>query len=178
MVIAIFSEYNLNTSKHLKKAFLLYTNGTSCKRNNKVKMEINNIRKGMNLTRTDFTLPQNHVFNVTPDWLLGFSEGDGSFYSESNKNTLYFGIKQKGNEKFLLGIILNLTGFDNNGIRIDKKEKGMFLLTINNLNIIEFRIIPMFDNITWYSKKYLYYYDWKLIIKKEDIIILLKVNLY
>jgi hypothetical protein len=54
----------------------------------------------------------------------------------------------------------------------------MFLLTINNLNIIEFRIIPMFDNITWYSKKYLYYYDWKLIIKKEDIIILLKVNLY
>jgi len=67
VVIAIFSEYNLNTSKHLKKAFLLYTNGTSCKRNNKLKMEINNIRKGMNLTRTDFTLPQNHVFNVTPD---------------------------------------------------------------------------------------------------------------
>jgi hypothetical protein len=54
----------------------------------------------------------------------------------------------------------------------------MFLLTINNINIIEFILIPRFDQITWYSKKYLDYYDWKLIIKKEDIIILLKVNLY
>jgi hypothetical protein len=51
----------------------------------------------------------------------------------------------------LIGIkqfILNLTGFDNNGIRIDKKEKGMFLLTINNINIIEFILIPRFDQIT------------------------------
>jgi hypothetical protein len=132
----------------------------------------------MNLTRTDFTLPQNHVFNVTPDWLLGFSEGDGSFYSESNKNTLYFGIKQKGNEKFLLGIILNSIILRLFIVKRNIPFSFLSILIPLLSNPVKFRIIPMFDNITWYSKKYLYYYDWKLIIKKEDIIILLKVNLY
>lgn len=41
------------------------------------------------------------------------------------------------------GIIINL-----NGIRIDLKEKGLYLLSVMDKNIIELVIIPFFDGLT------------------------------
>ena len=73
-------------------------------------------------------------------WLLGFSEGDGSFYFESHKNALFFSIKQKGNETLLIAIkdfFHNLASDKlidkkESGVRIDAKDKGMFLLSVYN----------------------------------------------
>ena len=69
VIIAIFSRYNLNTLKHLnfldfKRAFLLYTEHNS--REARDKTVIDSIRGGMNLGRIDFSLPEDHVFNITP----------------------------------------------------------------------------------------------------------------
>ena len=36
----------------------------------------------MNSLRTNFKLPADHVIKITPYWLIGFIEGDGSFSVE------------------------------------------------------------------------------------------------
>ena len=41
-------------------------------------------------------MPKNHEIRITPYWLLGFVEGDGSFFVRST-GVLTFSIKQKGN---------------------------------------------------------------------------------
>jgi hypothetical protein len=33
----------------------------------------------MNSKRNNFELPKNHQINFTPYWLIGFTEGEGSF---------------------------------------------------------------------------------------------------
>ena len=58
----------------------------------------------MNSKRTDFTLPESHKFIISCEWLLGFVEGDGSFFYDFNKNTLVFSISQKGNKELLEAI--------------------------------------------------------------------------
>lgn len=181
VIIAIFSKYNLNTTKHLnflafEQAFWLYTEQNSKEARLKLKPEIDIIRGKMNFQRTDFNLKSEHKFNITPNWLLGFSEGDGSFYFEAQKNALVFAIKQKGNLELLNAIkdfLLNLATQDKengvnvneNGFRVDIKEKGLFLLSVNDKYFMEFVLIPLFDDLTWYSKKYLDYCDWKAISK-------------
>jgi len=73
-------------------------------------------------------------------------------------------------KEFLIKLIKDKAVIDNinNSIRIDLKEKGMFLLSTNNIYLIEFVIIPLLDDLTWHTKKYLDYCDWKAIfnIKK------------
>ena len=78
LILDIFTKYPLNTTKHLnficfKKAFDLYND--SIVRTSKLIMEIDNIK---NSKRTVFDMPSQKI-NITPEWLLGFVEGDGSF---------------------------------------------------------------------------------------------------
>ena len=64
-------------------------------------------------------------------------------------------------KEFLIKLIKDKAVIDNinNSIRIDLKEKGMFLLSTNNIYLIEFVIIPLLDDLTWHTKKYLDYCD-------------------
>ena len=65
----------------------------------------------MNKQRTNFEISCNH-FKITSYWLLGFVEGDGSFYLNFVDNTLIFKITQKGNLTLLNAIkdfFVNLT---------------------------------------------------------------------
>jgi hypothetical protein len=127
----------------------------------------------MNSTRSDFNLPEDHEINITSYWLLGFVEGDGSFYLESNKNALLLGIKQKGNKDLLVEIqnfFYNFARVKSNlsfkdEIRIDMKEKGLFLLSVKGMDFLDSVVIPLFDGVVWHSKKYLDYCDWKVLLK-------------
>lgn len=127
----------------------------------------------MNSTRSDFNLPEYHEINITSYWLLGFVEGDGSFYLESNKNALLLGIKQKGNKDLLVEIqnfFYNFARVKSNisfkdEIRIYMKEKGMFLLSVKGMDFLDSVVIPLFDGVVWHSKKYLDYCDWKVLLK-------------
>jgi hypothetical protein len=48
----------------------------------------------MNFGITNFEMPKDHVINITPCWLLGFIEGEGSFHltvsDKKKKNQLTF----------------------------------------------------------------------------------------
>ena len=63
----------------------------------------------MNNNRTDFVWPDRE-FNITPNWLLGFVEGDGSFSVRRNpqsKYNLIFSISQSATYLALLIAIQN-----------------------------------------------------------------------
>ena len=48
-------------------------------------------------------------------------------------------------------------------MRVDEKEKGMYILSVGDKDYIEFVLIPLFDHLVWHSKKYLDYCDWKVL---------------
>jgi len=82
-LIDILSKYPLNSKKYLdfsgfKRAFELYTSPEV--NYPELISEITRIKDGMNRGRTNFSMPIEHSYRITPYWLLGFVEGDGSFF--------------------------------------------------------------------------------------------------
>ena len=90
VIIEIFDKSPLNSTKHLnflsfKQAFELYTvEGASLKDKSQLRERIEHIKSTMNNNRTDFSQPNRKYF-ITPNWLLGFIEGDGCFRINSTK---------------------------------------------------------------------------------------------
>ena len=126
----------------------------------------------MNKQRTEFSMASDH-YNVSSYWLLGYVEGDGSFFFSASNKSLVFTISQKGNEalmraieKFLYNLVpLNLKnekGYDS-WVKINSDNRGMFNLIVQRGAYIESVLIPLFDSLSWHSKKYLDYSDWKAI---------------
>lgn len=97
-------------------------------------------------------------------------EGGGSFsYNALTKNVIFL-VAQKGNEDLLKEIVRFLQEFDRNiilenGVKIYPGYSGQFNLSVNNNDFIEAVLIPLFDSVKWYSKKYLDYEDFKAILK-------------
>lgn len=74
-------------------------------------LELNSLLSQLNNNRTNFSYPENHVIRITPNWLLGFVEGDGGFYSNVSKKghqvKLEFNVNQTVVEENLIdGIVL------------------------------------------------------------------------
>lgn len=94
-VLPIFELFHLNTKKYLdfccwKKAFFLkkqYKNGLISQSIYIEKML--SFKSQMNESRTNFSFPSHFYINITDYWLLGFSEGDGSFNYQPNDKTDY-----------------------------------------------------------------------------------------
>ena len=61
-----------------------------------ISLKIDIIKNSMNSKRSIYEMPKDHEIRITPYLLLGFVEGDGSFFI-SNTGALNFTIKQKGN---------------------------------------------------------------------------------
>lgn len=88
--------FPLNAVKYLdyldfKNAFLLYT---SREKNKKILNElINNILdiiENMNTKRVNFYLPK--VIRITVNYLIGYLEGDGTFYFNKSDMTVHVGL--------------------------------------------------------------------------------------
>jgi hypothetical protein len=192
-ILDIFTKYNLNTTKHLnflsfKKAFEIYT-GSKIKNSNLIQ-EIASIKSSMNTKRTVFDTTSFKT-NITPEWLLGFVEGDGSFSVSTAGLILRFSIAQKGNlglmeaiKKFFVDLAktkglkdeasyIYITGPDlyiQEGIlNQDPQAEINYVLTIKNVNFIQKVLIPFFDSMSWLSKKELDYNDWKTILKIKEL---------
>jgi hypothetical protein len=58
--------------------------------------EIDAIKDSMNSKRNNYEMPQDHEIRIISYWLLGFVEGDGSFFVRSTY-ALGFSINQRGN---------------------------------------------------------------------------------
>ena len=192
-IIEIFSQNPLNTSKHLnflefKKAYSLYSNMLDRKnspndyKSNRLKIfeEILLIKNSMNRKRTSFVMPSEHTIRITPYWLLGFIEGEGSFsIAKNNYFSLEFGISQTLSEKKVMleiqRFLLSLPGAIRNkfsnvvALNEDKKAKNersnpIVKIQVSDSNYISNVIIPFFDNLIWLSKKELDYLDWKVVL--------------
>lgn len=194
-IIEIFSQNPLNTSKHLnflefKKAYSLYinmldrNNSPNDYKSNRLKIfeEILLIKSSMNRKRTSFEMPSEHTIKITPYWLLGFIEGEGSFsIAKNNYFSLEFGISQTLSEKKVMleiqRFLLSLPG--NYSVRSkfsnvvplneDKKAKNersnpIVKIQVTDSNYISNVIIPFFDSLIWLSKKELDYLDWKVVL--------------
>lgn len=106
-LIDIFTRYSLNTTKLLnfidfQKAFLLYFNED---RSENILKEIENIRSRMNTKRVDFQMPASYLSRLSPNWLLGFIEAEGSFHVIKSRLRLEFILSQSSQDLALMKLI-------------------------------------------------------------------------
>lgn len=175
IIISIFTENSLNTTKHLNflafaKAFWLnHTKGYDNNLND-VNLEIESLKSTMNSNRSYFNMPNSHKFVLTSYWLLGFIEGDGSFSYQHKTGTLVLSITQKENKALLdavLAYLLSLAksedfvkGINEAGYVYFDSKGGVWNLRVMRGDFIEFVIIPLFNSMIFRTKKYLDYLDW------------------
>ena len=195
LLISIFDKYNLNTSKYLdyldfKQAFICYVN-----RNNKLDGEINitseviknkiiELKNKMNTNRTNFDRPESSKIIITKYWLLGFIEGDGSFFIRRDNLTPTFSVENTGVQ---FPVLLKIKEFLENSLGFDKyslykiKNSSIVLLTIvkarsvngkssvsliiNNINVLYNYLIPFFSDAEFLTKKGKDFNDFKIISK-------------
>lgn len=183
-LINIFDKYPLQGSKWLNyqdfvEAFKLYTNTD---RSAEVLAKIINIKNNMNSLRSDYSIYENKVINLTPYWLLGFIEGDGSFsINKGNKYRLDFSMSQSYTNKDLMKSIKvyleNLPNTEGNyegaigisDVSINKpNHKSTTRIETARISYITNIFIPFLESLTWQSKKYLDFIDWKNILKLKE----------
>lgn len=179
LILAIFNKFNLNSTKDLN--FLAFQEAfkLSMDNNNKegwriINPLIHNIKNKANNLRSDFTMPDNHKIVITREWLLGFSESDGSFSYIISGESLSYSISQKDKKALLIAIKDYLLSINPQlgiyGVKEAPKIYPLsidriFQLAVRDLNYLESVIISLFNDLTWYTKKELDFKDWKLIIK-------------
>jgi len=176
-ILDIFTNYPLISSKRLNlstwgKAFKLYTD-----ENTKVSTfsKIKTLKAEMNTNRTDFTC--NLPININSYWLLGFVEGDGSWIVDKKNYGLIFSIAQSSKDLELMKAIKNYLNNLNSefndivsmGVYNEGSLSSMVNLTVTKTDAISQVIIPLFFNMTWFSKKEMDFTDWTYILKIKEL---------
>jgi hypothetical protein len=192
-IIEIFSNHPLNTTKILnflawKEAFEIYIDFRSKPKVERDEIEenvfikIKKLKDLFNTNRKDFEMPKDHFINITPYWLLGFIEGEGSFYIQKSQYVVRFEIGQNIlDEKVMLAIrefLLKLPGnkkgkdtevyFIQDSKPQSEKSKVMCKVGAFNPSYIKNILIPFLDNLEWISKKIFDYQDWKIIFSLKE----------
>lgn len=201
LLISIFDKYNLNTSKYLdyldfKEAFFYYLNRDKNLNADSVKFEILELKNKMNTNRIDFNRPENSNIIITKNWLLGFIEGDGSFFLRRDNLTPTLSIENTGVQ---LPVLLKIKEFLENSLGFDAyslykiknssiilittikakniNSKSSVSLTITNINVLNNYLIPFLSDMEFLTKKGKDFNDFKIICRaiyvgahrKEDI---------
>jgi hypothetical protein len=141
----------------------------------------------MNSLRFDYTI-RDHKISITPNWLLGFVEGEGSFVVAKRQYTLIFSITQSTREEVLMEEIKNFlnnlpslnpslsisgpTGYDVVNFSLSKKPGQAFdvkKLSIQSNDYIKCCLIPFFDALTWRTKKNRGYNYWKIVLELKEL---------
>ena len=179
VIIAIFSKYNLNSTKYLdfldfSLSYFIYTKRALSASTIEWTSKLDSILLNMNKGRTCFDLSKPvygvvHTIQITANWLLGFVEGDGSFHYRSSNKILVFDICQKatGGELLLLESIktflenLAPAGFEDS-VKI-YTGRGSSNLRVAQHAFILHVIIPLFSSLTFRTKKFLDFTDWVII---------------
>jgi LAGLIDADG endonuclease len=147
--------------------------------------EIVFLKNTMNKKKFEWKQPESHDIIITPYWLLGFIEGEGYFSISRKTYQISFGISQTKKEinvlKKIREFLLNLPGnyklsrINSKIICLDMEKEGrrtskpMCRITVSVKDYLYNVLIPLLDNLVWFSKKEKDYKDWKIILnlKKE-----------
>jgi hypothetical protein len=182
-LIQIFERYNLNTTKYLdyldfKKAFIIYNKEQNLKID-LVKDAILEFKKNMNKNRVNFLRPTD--IEINKYWLLGFIEGDGSFFVRRDPLVPTFSIELSDDQ---LPVVLKIKEFLENNLGFDsysifklsnssimsiiksntrEKSKPSVLLVIKNIKVLHNYLIPFFNEMGFLSKKGLDFVDFRII---------------
>lgn len=187
LLINILNKYQLQGTKWLNYrdfvlAFELYTNSN---KSPDVLKEITKLKNNMNRLRSDYTIPKDKVINITPYWLLGFIEGEGCFsINKHNNYRLDFSLSQSStNLELMKSIKAFLENLPNTGAQARDYTNALGISEVrsNNPNhesttrietsripFITEVFIPFLESLTWQSKKYLDFQDWKNIFRLKE----------
>lgn len=184
-LLDIFDKYKINGIKYLdyvdfKKAFLIYFDRIGVL-DDELRGEILELHSKMNTNRTHFSMPSDHQVVITPYWLLGLIEAEGSFYL--NRDPIRPGFQillTAAQEPLLVKIkeyLVNNLGFDryslwriknSSVISISPKKavgnsKPAVTFDIRDLRILHNYFLAYLGNLNFLSKKYHDFSDLKII---------------
>jgi LAGLIDADG endonuclease len=184
IIIPLFDKYPLMTKKYLdyvdfRSSFFIFKKRQLDRQNKQnYDIQILNLKYGMNDKRVNFSLPENHI-KITPNYLLGYIEGDGSFYFNKNDNTVRISLITIKEDRILLEKIKEFlfNQLDKNSLFLGKNSKLVYIndksirknwkvitiLEISQIDYICNYLIPFFDNLVFRTKKYLDYLDFRKI---------------
>jgi hypothetical protein len=186
LLIYIFDKYNLNTTKYLdyldfKEAFLLYLNRDKNLNRDIIIDKMLELKNKMNTNRIYFNRPEDSKIVITKCWLLGFIEGDGSFFLRRDNLTPTFSIQITGVQ---FPVIIAIKEFLEDSLGFDlyslyklknsstiaiantmakNNTKSKVSLTIKNIYVLNNYFIPLFDDMVFLTKKMQDFKDFKLI---------------
>lgn len=161
----------------------------------RVKAKILELKNKMNTNRTNYDRPLNSPIIITKNWLLGFIEGDGSFFIRRDTLTPIFAIEVTGVQ---IPVLVQIKEFIENSLGFDKyslfklknssiiavttnkarnNSKSSVSITISNISVLNNYFIPLFKETEFLTKKGKDFQDFKTICKiiykgahrKEDI---------
>lgn len=189
LLISVFDKYNLNTTKYLdyldfKEAFIFYLNRNKDLKSSVVNDKILYLKNKMNTNRVNFDRPEDSQIVITKSWLVGFIEGDGSFFLRRDTLTPVFSLENAGVQ---LPLFVKIKDFLENSLGFDKyslyklkntstitiarvkaksiNSKSTVTLTVKNINFLNNCLLPFFSDIKFLTKKSKDFYDFKIICK-------------
>jgi hypothetical protein len=185
VLLDIFDKYQMNGIKYLdyvafKQAFLMYFGRTGAL-TDEMRGQILELYNSVNTNRTDFNMPSDHQVKITPYWLLGLIEAEGSFYL--NRDPIRPGFQillTAAQEPLLIKIkeyLDNNLGFDryslwriknSSAISVSPKKavgnsKPAVTFDIRDVRILHNYFLPYLDKLNFLSKKFLDFSDFKII---------------
>jgi len=184
VIIPRFDNYPLMTKKYLdylnfRKSFFIYKERARDEKNRyKYDLNILELKNTMNDKRCDFRMPDNHV-RINANYLLGYIEGDGSFYFNKSDNTVRISLITIEEDRIVLEKMREFlfNQLDEHSLFLAKHTKLIFInnknigakrkliseLQISQIDFICNILIPFFDNLDFKTKKYLDYLDFRKI---------------
>ncbi len=192
ILIPLFDKFALNAVKYLdyldfKTAFFMFKNRIrsvktleSVNEKNKMYNCIIDLADNMNSNRTNFNLPKDHSIRITINYLIGYLEGDGTFYLNKHDMSVHVSLATLTVNKpvvekireFLLNLLDEhsyILGSTTKLVNLsDKKSKGIYnkpitILDITQIDFICNIFIPYINNVEFRTKKYLDYLDFRTI---------------
>jgi LAGLIDADG endonuclease len=184
VIIPLFNKWPLMTKKYLdfldfKKSFYIFKKRQKDKQNTQTyNLQILKLKNSMNDKRVNFIINENHI-KITANYLLGYIEGDGSFYYNKTDNTVRISLITLKKDRIILEKIKEflLSNLDQNSLFLAKNIKLIFIydkseiknrkpismLEISQIDYICNCLIPFFDELNFRTKKYLDFLDFRRI---------------
>ncbi len=185
----ILEGYPLNSTKYLNdlafyQALVLYTKTRT--KTSELLDEILTIKNSMNTNRSNFELPKSKDFRITPNWFVGFLEGDGSFSILRDNLSMRFNIWQAKCDLALLEAIKDFINNLPGDYKSRRKTEGVVTLTVrsaaanantkalvsigvSNTDFIQNVFIPFLDTLLFRTKKGKAYYYWKTVLSLKKL---------